>query len=93
MRVLPTLTRRQLEVLAFLNRYFHSYRDYPTQREIADYFSISQNAAALHLAALCKKKYVLRLPGERRNIRLTDIAFEKLRLQEEGEGSQMKLGF
>lgn len=93
LQVLPTLTGRQAEILAFLNHYFITNRDYPTQREIAEHFAISQNAAALHLVALGKKSYVLRLPGERRNIRLTDLAFEKLRMMGEGAGSQMGFGF
>lgn len=93
MRVLPTLTKRQTEVLAFLGRYFQANRDYPTQREIADHFGISQNAAALHLVALGKKSYVMRLPGERRNIRLTARALEKLRMLGEEVGAQMVFGF
>jgi len=93
MRVLPTLTKRQTEVLTFLGHYFQSNRDYPTQREIADHFGISQNAAALHLVALSKKNYVVRLPGERRNIRLTPLALEKLRLIGEEVGAQMAFGF
>ncbi len=93
MRVLPTLTKRQAEVLTFLGRYFQTHRDYPTQREIADHFGISQNAAALHLVALSKKNYVVRLPGERRNIRLTALALEKLRMIGEEVGAQMAFGF
>lgn len=93
MRVLPTLTKRQTEVLSFLGRYFQDNRDYPTQREIADHFGISQNAAALHLQALSKKNYVVRLPGERRNIRLTALAIEKLRMIGKEVGAQMAFGF
>ncbi len=93
MRVLPTLTKRQAEVLTFLGRYFQAHRDYPTQREIADHFGVSQNAAALHLVALGKKNYVVRLPGERRNIRLTALALEKLRMIGEEVGAQMVFGF
>ena len=93
MRVLPTLTKRQTEVLVYLGRYFQSNRDYPTQREIADHFGISQNAAALHLVALGKKNYVVRLPGERRNIRLTALALEKLRLVGKEVGAQIAFEF
>lgn len=93
MRVLPTLTQRQTEVLVFLSRYFQTNRDYPTQREIAEHFGVSQNAAALHLGALSKKNYVVRLPGERRNIRLTGLALEKLRMIGEEIGAQMAFGF
>jgi DNA-binding MarR family transcriptional regulator len=93
MRVLPTLTQRQAEVLTFLGRYFQTNRDYPTQREIADHFGVSQNAAALHLVALSKKNYVVRLPGERRNIRLTELALEKLRMIGEEVGAQRVFGF
>lgn len=93
MRVLPTLTKRQMEVLAYLDRYFQANRDYPTQREIADHFQISQNAAALHLAALAKKNYLVRLPGERRNIRLTALAMEKLRLGGKEGSAQMAFEF
>lgn len=93
LRVLPTLTKRQTEILTFLGSYFQSNRDYPTQREIADHFGISQNAAALHLVALGKKNYVLRLPGERRNIRLTALAMEKLRLVSKEGGAQMAFEF
>lgn len=93
MRVLPTLTKRQVEVLSFLGNYFQEKRDYPTQREIADHFRISQNAAALHLQALSKKNYVVRLPGERRNIRLTELAIEKLRMIGKEAGAQLTLGF
>ncbi len=93
LRVLPTLTKRQTEILTFLDSYFQANRDYPTQREIADHFGISQNAAALHLVALGKKNYVLRLPGERRNIRLTALAMEKLRLVSKEGGAQMVFEF
>lgn len=92
MRVLPTLTQRQADVLAFLSGYFQANRDYPTQREIAEHFGVSQNAAALHLGALSKKNYVVRLPGERRNIRLTSLALEKLRMIGEDDGTKLVLG-
>ena len=75
----PQLTDRQLKLLRFIEIFVTKQQMYPTQREIADKFGYSQAAAGQYVMALVKKGYLARDPNfDRRNIRLTHLAIEKL---------------
>lgn len=91
--LIPELSERQEDVLRFIYEAVHASRSYPTTREIASEGGYSQAAAMAHLNALVKKGYLTREPSvSRRNIRLTPLALEKIRLdQEKSDGEQMKL--
>lgn len=89
--ILPVITSRQAECLEFIHSYLSARRDYPTQREVASAMDIRQSSAADVLDALEKKGYLSRLPGARRNIRLTMAAIEKLQLLKGRQPDQLPL--
>jgi DNA-binding MarR family transcriptional regulator len=75
----PSLTERQLEVLTYVYQTVNRSKSYPTQREIATAMGYHQNAAQQFLDALVKKGYLVKDPSiARRNIRLTELAMEKM---------------
>jgi DNA-binding MarR family transcriptional regulator len=75
----PSLTDRQLEVLTYVYQKVNRDKAYPTQREIAAAMGYNQNAAQQFLDALVKKGYLVKDPSiARRNIRLTELAMEKM---------------
>jgi DNA-binding MarR family transcriptional regulator len=75
----PPLTDRQMEVLAYVYQTVTRDKAYPTQREIAAAMGYNQNAAQQFLDALVKKGYLVKDPSiARRNIRLTELAMEKM---------------
>lgn len=78
---LQPLTDRQLSVLQFLHEYFSKNRCMPTRREIAEFLELKSLNVAPYLSALEKKGYVTK-KGERlrRNLELTQNAYEKLNL-------------
>ena len=83
--LLPTLSERQYDVLKFVYTYAITNRDYPTGPEIAARFNISKQAVTPLLNTLVKKGYAYRdRQFLTRNLRLTEAALEKLRV-EEGE--------
>lgn len=69
---LPPLTSRQQAVLAFIEDTVRTAGSPPSVREIATHFRIaSPKGVTDHLAALERKGYLTREPGQARNIRLT----------------------
>ena len=75
----PSLTDRQQEVLTFVYQKVNRDKAYPTQREIAAACGYHQAAAQQFLDALVKKGYLVKDPSiARRNIRLTELAVEKM---------------
>jgi DNA-binding MarR family transcriptional regulator len=79
LKVLPPLTDKQAKCLEFILNFFAEHRYYPTQREVAEEMDIRSNTAAMYLAPLIQKGYLLRGPkGHRRNISLTNEALERL---------------
>jgi SOS-response transcriptional repressor LexA len=81
----PALTDRQLAMVRWIHEYAVRERQYPTQREVAAGLGYSQAAAGHHIQALVKKGYLAMLPRtevSRRNMRMTQLAVEKLRLSE-----------
>lgn len=73
-----TLTRRQSQILNFVERYTAVHRFPPTLREIADHYGISSlNGVKKHLQALEKKGQVVRKQGARRALQVTRPAAER----------------
>jgi repressor LexA len=69
---MQTLTARQQEVLTFIEDTVRTTGSPPSVREIASHFRIaSPKGVTDHLAALERKGYLRREPGQARNIRLT----------------------
>jgi repressor LexA len=67
----PTLTKRQQEVLAYIEEQSRRYG--PTVREIAAALHIkSPNGVVCHLTALERKGRIKRLPGISRGIELLE---------------------
>lgn len=65
------LTRRQQEILDYIEAYYEEEGDAPTIREIADHFAIkSTNAVVDHLNALERKGVIARRANEARGIQL-----------------------
>jgi DNA-binding MarR family transcriptional regulator len=90
---LPFLTDRQMSLLQFLHSYFQDHRYMPTRREIASFLELKSDNATPYLSALEKKGYLKR-SGERvrRNLELTETAYEKLELESENDSvNEMKL--
>lgn len=80
--LLPPLTERQLQVLDLIYRLVLEKQAYPTQREVGDVLGFTQATTGQHIDALLKKGYLSKAAGEfRRNIRLTQLAVEKLKNQ------------
>lgn len=82
--VLPQLTDKQARCLRFIHEYFMEHRYYPTQREVARAMNLQSSTAELYLEPLRRKGYLQRkVKRQRRNIRLTTKARQKLELNEE----------
>lgn len=80
-RLLPVLAPRQLEALRFIHAYALKNRDYPTGGELAEAMSMTKQAASSVLATLVKKGYAYRDRNlSERNIRLTEVATEKMQM-------------
>ena len=79
---LPILTDRQLSLLTYLYKYLNENRYMPTRREIAQHLDLNSDNSTPYVNALIKKGY-LQKTGERarRNIVLTEAAYEKLSLE------------
>jgi DNA-binding MarR family transcriptional regulator len=82
---LPFLTDKQTSVLKFLYSYMSEYRYMPTRREVAKFLELKSDNATAYLAPLEKKGYLKRSGHTRRNLELTDIAYEKLNLTQQHE--------
>lgn len=82
--VLPPLTEKQAQCLRFIHEYFAEHRYYPTQREVAEAMNLQSSTAETFLEPLRRKGYLHRkVRRQRRNIRLTPKARQKLELKEE----------
>jgi repressor LexA len=68
------LTHRQLEILQFIQLRVRDDGYPPSQRDIAEHFGFSQNAARDHLMALVKKNEIEIAPNGARSIRLLKSA-------------------
>lgn len=77
---LPPLTARQEKLFRYIWEYWQQHTYTPTQREMAAHMEMSSSNPAPHLNALESKGYVRRVPGSRRNIRITHAGAKKLEL-------------
>ncbi len=64
------LTERQKKVLEFIERYIDEHGYPPSIREIARHFKVTPRGAQIHLLALEKKGYIVRVDGRARAIKL-----------------------
>lgn len=72
------LTKRQKELLVFLNGFHNKHGIMPSSREIQEHFSFaSQTAAMGHLRALERKGYIKRMPGKARAVMLVNVSAEQ----------------
>ena len=76
--ILPKMTEKQLECLSIIASFYKENRYYPSRRQIAQKMGITAGAAGGHILLLQKKGYLELETGERRNIRLTQKALERL---------------
>ncbi|GAA0817769.1 transcriptional repressor LexA [Colwellia sp. D2M02] len=75
---LPSLTKRQQQILDLIKDKIADTGMPPTRAEIATFFGFkSANAAEEHLKALAKKGYIEMLAGTSRGIRLTEEIMEE----------------
>lgn len=82
--VLPPLSEKQVQCLRFILDYFVEHKFYPTQREVAAAMKIKSTTADSYLVPLRQKGYLRRkTKRQRRNIRLTTLALQKLQLDAE----------
>jgi DNA-binding MarR family transcriptional regulator len=82
LKVLPPLTENQILCLKFILEYFREHRYYPTQREVATAMNLRRSTAEFYLEPLRRKGYLARkIKRQRRNIRLTPKARQKLGLE------------
>lgn len=80
--VLPPLTEKQAQCLKFILEFFVQHRYYPTQREVATAMDLQSSTAESYLEPLRRKGYIARkVKRQRRNIRLTSKARQKLGLE------------
>ena len=63
------ITKRQFEIMSFIRDYIGKNAISPTLYDIAEYFSIKPSTAAAHIAALERKRVIVRQKGRRRSIR------------------------
>ena len=78
-RLLPVLAPRQLETLKYIYEHAVKTRDYPTGAEIGQALGVSKQAVSSMLTTLVKKGYAYRDRNiSERNIRLTEVAFERM---------------
>ena len=63
------ITKRQFEIASFIRDFIGKNAISPTLYDIAEYFSIKPSTAAAHIAALERKRVIVRQKGRRRSIR------------------------
>lgn len=63
------ITKRQFEIAGFIRDFIGKNAISPTLYDIAEYFSIKPSTAAAHVAALERKRVIVRQKGRRRSIR------------------------
>lgn len=83
--MLPPLTERQAEILRYMVDVAEARRTWPSQREVAGRFSISQSAVYNVLGALSRKGYLARQGRGVGNLMLTEVGTEWYALQTEDE--------
>lgn len=89
LKVLPPLSEGQQRCLKFILEFFIEHRYYPTQREVAAAMNLNSSTAESYLEPLRRKGYLQRkVRRQRRNIRLTPKARQKLGLDEVKEKRQ-----
>lgn len=82
-KLLPVLSDRQSDCLRFIYRYAMQNRDYPLGTEIAEHLGVTKQAVTSVVNALVRKGYVYRdRTLAQRNLRLTEGAAEKMKLEE-----------
>ncbi len=84
--ILPKLTDKQQEYLSFIVKFFQENQFYPSRREIAAHMNVTVAAVNQNITLLKKKGYLTIESGERRNIRLTANALQRLALDQKKEG-------
>ena len=67
------ITKRQFEIAGFIRDFIGKNAISPTLYDIAEYFSIKPSTAAAHVAALERKRVIVRQKGCRRSIRPVGI--------------------
>lgn len=81
--VLPKLTDKQNICLRFIYDFYERNRFYPSHREIAQALVVKSTNMRPYLQPLEKKGYItLDDSDSGRNIRLTEMALEKIKLME-----------
>lgn len=88
---LPMLTQRQARVLLFVAEYYVKHRVYPTNREVCEGCDIRSSNPAPFIGPLVAKGLLARLPGQRRNLRLTEAALGVLESWGVGVSAQLLL--
>lgn len=78
--VLPPLSERQQVLLRFLWDFYQTRRYFPTHRECAEALKLRSTQVGGYLEPLIKKGYVVRLNQPSRNITLTQLAVDRLRV-------------
>ncbi len=63
------ITKRQFEIAGFIRDFIGKNSISPTLYDIAEYFAIKPSTAAAHIAALERKRVIVRQKGRRRSIR------------------------
>ena len=63
------ITKRQFEIMAFIRDFIGKNDISPTLYDIAEYFTIKPSTVAAHVAALERKRVIIRQKGRRRSIR------------------------
>jgi DNA-binding MarR family transcriptional regulator len=82
LKALPPLTERQGQCLKHILEFFIEHRYYPTQREVAAAMGLQSSTVESYLEPLRRKGYLARkVKRQRRNIRLTSKARQKLGLE------------
>ena len=82
-QMLPKLTDKQLSCLLSIAEFYTVNRFYPSRRELAGILGVSTSSASQHINFLIKKEYLVVEVGERRNIRLTDKALERIKIEKD----------
>ena len=76
------ISPRQLEILAYLNKYTNTYKCSPRHREVSKHFGWTSVQASLgHMRSLTKKGYILPIVaanGAARGYRLTKLGRDAL---------------
>jgi hypothetical protein len=63
------ITKRQFEIAGYIRDFIGKNAISPTLYDIAEYFCIKPSTAAAHIAALERKRVIVRQKGRRRSIR------------------------